>query len=285
MKKPVYCFIDDSPFELKLFKDVIETNFSGIEFICTDTYDECSRQLDEQKLYPSLFILDLYGREGVRKNVSIPSKELLEERLDEIPSLNVAYKTLEMYNHDKDLQANEFLKRLFSILNEWRNIFSEQCATLDQGSQFGINNLLRVRKNYPSVTAVMYTRKGVFADAVTLSQHNCDGIFTKPPGATDNDIYAATTKESKTLMDNWNECVRKSYNLFLQKLNTRDNRDHKFEELLSLSKQLVVTNDKKKQRISKLLDSLNTTFSATTDTSTLKVKALIQWVTFYYDLS
>ncbi len=285
MKKPVYCFIDDSPFELKLFKDVIETSFPKIEFICTGTYDECSGQLDKQKLYPSLFILDLYGREGVQKDVSIPSKELLEARLDEIPTLNVAYETLGKYNYDKGLQANEFLRHLFSIFNEWRNIFSEQCANLDQGSRFGINNLLHVRQSYPSVTAVMYTRKGLFTDAVTLSQHDCDGIFIKPPGATDNDIYTATRKQTQILMDNWNECVRKSYNIFLQKLNTHDNKDYNLPEILFRSKHLVATDDKEEQMIRTRLDTLHTMLSTMTDIPTLKINTLIQWINFYYDLS
>ena len=66
------------------------------------TYDECHRQLDEQNLYPSMFILDLYGREGIQEDVCIPRKELLEARLDKIPSLNVAYDSLEKYNYDRE---------------------------------------------------------------------------------------------------------------------------------------------------------------------------------------
>ena len=108
----------------------------------------------------------------------------------------------------ENLQANEFLKRLFSILNEWRSLFSDQCASLDQGSRFGINNLQSARQNYSSVAAVMYTRKGLFADAVILSQHNCDGIFIKPPGTTDEDIYEETGKQAQKLMDKL-ERVRK----------------------------------------------------------------------------
>ncbi len=285
MKKPVYCFIDDSPFELELFRDVIETRFPGIQFVYANTYDECHSQLDEQKLYPSLFILDLYGREGLQENVCIPQKELLEARIDKIPNLNVAYDGLDKYSSDKNLQANEFLKCLFSILNEWRNLFSEHCVSLDQGSRFGINNLLSVRQNYPSATAVMYTRKGLFTDAVILSRHNCDGIFIKPHGTTDADIYAETGKQAENLMDNWNECVRNSYSLFLQKLNTQEKASHKLAEVLSRDKHLVATDEEEKQRISALLDSLQTTFSTTTDTSTQETNALIQWVIFYYGLS
>jgi len=285
MKKPVYCFIDDSPFELKLFRDVIETRFPEIHFIYACTYTECDRQLNNLKLYPSLFILDLYGREGLQENVCIPRKELLEARINNIPNLNVAYDGLEKYNCDKNLQANEFLKRLFSILNEWRNLFSEQCASLDQGSRFGINNLLRVRQGYPSITAVMYTRKGLFTDAVILSQQNCDGIFIKPPGATDDDIYAETGRQSERLMDNWNECARNSYRLYLQKLTTHGKTSHKLAEVLSRNKHEVATDEEEKRRISALLYSLQTTLSTTADTSIPKINALIQWINFYYGLS
>ncbi len=285
MKKPVYCFIDDSPFELKLFRNVIETRFPGIHFIYASTFDECHSQLIELNLYPSLFILDLYGREGTQEDVRIPHKELLEERIDKIPNLNVAYDGLEKFNYDKNLQANEFLKRLFSILNEWRNLFSDQCANLDQGSLFGINNLQSVRQNYSSVTAVMYTRKGLFTDAVILSQHNCDGIFIKPPGATDEDIYAETEKQTENLMDNWNECIRNCYYIFLQKLNTSKKASYDLAEVLSLNKNQISTNEDKKQRIRTLLDSLQSTLSDVAGTSLTKTAALIQWITFYYGLS
>jgi hypothetical protein len=285
MKKPVYCFIDDSPFELKLFRDIIETRFRGIQFVYANTYDECHRQLDEQKLYPSLFILDLYGREGLQENACIPRKELLEAQIERIPNLNVAYDGLEKYNSDKNLQANEFLKRLFPILNEWRSLFSEQCARLDQGSQFGINNLLSVRQNYPPVTAVMYTRKGLFADAVILSQHNCDGIFIKPSGTTDKDIYAETEKQAESLMSSWNECVRSNYRLLLQKLKTREKTTDKLVEVLSQDKHHIVTDEEEKQRISTFLDSLQTTLSTTTDTSIQNIDSLTQWINFYYNLS
>ena len=285
MKKPVYCFIDDSPFELKLFSDVFETRFTGIHFIYAGTYIECQRLLDEQKLYPSLFILDLYGREGIQEDVHIPQKELLEARINKIPSLNEAYDGLEKLNSDKNLQANEFLKRLFTILNEWRSLFADQCASLDQGSRFGINNLQSVRQDYPSVTAVMYTRKGLLTDAVTLSRHNCDGIFIKPPGNTDTDIYAETEKQAESLIDNWNECVRNSYSSFLKNLKTYEISPHRLSELLSQKKHQIATDVEEKQRIRTLLDSIQITLSTVTDTSTPETDALIQWITYYYGLS
>jgi hypothetical protein len=282
MDRPVYCFIDDSPFELELFKDVIEIRFPGILFIYASTYAECHSQLDKQKLYPSLFILDLYGREGQLTNVNIPQKEMLEAQIANIPSLDTVYKGLDKYEGDNNLQANEFLKRLFAILNEWRNLFSDQCANLDQGSQYGINNLLHVRKYYPTVTAVMYTRKGLFADAVKLSRHNSDGIFIKPSGTTDEKIYAETRNQVNSLMDGWNECIRNRYCLFLQKLTEPDQNVRELAEFLSLDKNHSSTDKDAKQRLITLLKSLQTTLSTNADISTPEVDALIQWTLFYY---
>ncbi len=284
MQRPVYCFIDDSPFELKLFKDVIEPRFQGVQFVYASTYDECHRLLDEQGLYPSLFVLDLYGREGVQENVSVPQKELLEVRIDKIPNLNVAYDSLEKYNYDKNLQANEFLKRLFSILNEWRNLFSDQCATLDQGSRYGINNFLSVRQNYPSVTAVMYTRKGLFTDAVILSRHNCDGIFIKPPGATDEDIYTETQNQADNLINGWNECIKNRYCLLLQKLTSPEQCVREVAEVLSPSKHHAPTDDDTKQSLMALLRSLQATQSSAEDISSQEISALTQWMWYYYEL-
>lgn len=285
MDKPVYCFIDDSPFELKLFKDVIETRYTDIYFIYANTYDECHRQLKKLKLYPSLFVLDLYGREGRQTNIDIPQKEILQTRVENIPGIETAYDGLNKYESDKNLQANEFLKRLFAILNEWRNIFSDQCAILDQGSQYGINNLLLVRKEYPDVAAVMYTRKGMFTDAVILSRHKCDGIFIKPAGTTDEKIYAETRNQVGSLMDGWNECIRNNYCLFLQKLTEPDQSVRELAEIISRNKHHASIDEDTKQRLMTLLHLLQTTQSKATGISEPEICVLIHWTYFYYGLS
>jgi len=284
MDKPVYCFIDDSPFELKLFKDVVAARHPDIQFIYANTYTDCQTQLSELVLYPSLFILDLYGREGLQKNVKIPQKSLLEAQINDIPDLDVAYDGLEKYDSDKDLQSNEFLKRLFSILNEWRKLFSDQCASLDQGSRYGINNLLRVRKNYSTVTTVMYTRKGLFTDAVKLSLYNCDGIFMKPAGSNDEEIYAETKNQTDSLIDGWNKCVNKGYCQLLQKLAHHDQTIPGLTKILSLEKHQVSNDNEVKNRLSTLLNSLKTLRTTKTDLSLPEVNALAQWMRYYYSL-
>jgi hypothetical protein len=284
MDKPVYCFIDDSPFELKLFMDVIETRYPEIQFIYANTYAECESQLAELHLYPSLFILDLYGREGIQKDISIPQKAFLDEQIKNIPNLDVVYDGLDKYDNDKEHQVNEFLKRLFSILNEWRKLFSDQCTSLDQGSQYGINNLLRVRKNYPTVTAVMYSRKALFTDAVKLSQYNCDGIFIKPAGSNDEEIYAETKNQADSLIDSWNKCVNKGYCQLLQKMAHHDQTIPGLTKILSLEKHQVSNDNEAKHRLNTLLNSLHTLNLTKKDLSVPEVNALAKWMRYYYSL-
>ncbi len=284
MFKPVYCFIDDSPFELKLFKDVVAARYPDIQFIYANTYTNCRTQLKELGLYPSLFILDLYGREGLKKNIKIPQKSLLEAQIYDIPDLDVAYDGLEKYDSDKDLQSNEFLKRLFSILNEWRRLFSDQCANLDQGSRYGINNLLRVKENYSTVTTVMYTRKGLFTDAVKLSLYNCDGIFIKPAGSNDEEIFAETKNQTDSLIDGWNKCVNKGYCQLLLKLAHHDQTILGLTKILLFEKHQVSNDNEAKSRLSTLLNSLETLKSTKTDLSLPEVNALVQWMSYYYSI-
>ncbi len=284
MNKPVYCFIDDSPFELKLFKDVIEKRHPDIQFIYANTYAECDSHLSELMLYPSLFILDLYGREGLHNNVNIPQKASLEAQIKDIPSLDVVYDGLEKYASDKELQVNEFLKRMFSILNKWRELFSGQCANLDQGSQYGINNLLRVRENYPTVTTVIYTRKGLFTDAVKLSLYNFVGVFIKPAGLNDEEIYTETKNQTDNLMDSWNKRVKKDYCQLLQKLAHHDQTILGLTKFLSLEKHQVLNDNEAKNRLGTLLNSLQTLKSIKTDITSPEAHALVQWMRYYYGL-
>lgn len=207
MPKPVYCFIDDSPFEIQLFRDVIEPRCNA-RIVYSDTFDSCQEQLERADLQPSLFILDLYGRQGAKADRTIPSLTHLQSQINAIPDLEQVFDGLDKLKDNPDLQINEYLKRLFGIFNGWRNIFASQCVSLDQGSKYGIGNLKRVKEIYPTTAAVMYTRKGLFTDAMELFKHNCDGVFIKPNGPGDEGIYAATRSQADVLIQDWDECIR-----------------------------------------------------------------------------
>jgi len=209
LPEPVYCFIDDSPFEIQLFKDVIEPVCTGVRFVYSDTFIDGKEQLEQSNLAPSLFILDLYGSQGIETDRNIPSLSQLQSAVETIPDLKDVFTGLEKLEHNHDSQINEYLKRLFGVFNGWRNMFRDQCVSLDQGSKYGIGNLKRVRESYPSTAAVMYTRKGLFTDAIELFKHNCDGVFIKPNGPGDEGIYAATRSQADALLKDWDECIRK----------------------------------------------------------------------------
>ena len=85
----------------------------------------------------------------------------------------------------------------------------------------------------------MYTRKGLFTDAVKLSLYNSDGIFIKPAGSNDDEIYAETKNQTDSLIDSWNKCVNKGYCQLLQKLAHHDQTIPGLTKILSLEKHQV----------------------------------------------
>ncbi len=207
---PIFCFIDDSSFEIQLFKEVYEKHHIGTTFVYGTTFEELHEHLQRNNLIPSLFILDLYGRTSTVQNTEIPRQPALNEKTRGIRTLNDVYSNLDAFRNDPDLQVNEYLKRLFSIISAWRTLFSDIASTLDQSPEYGICNLKYVREFYPDTAAVIYTRKGLFNDAIRLAELGCDGIFMKPPGQTDDEILAATNAQRDDLMSKWSNIVKKT---------------------------------------------------------------------------
>lgn len=283
MQKPVYCFIDDSPFEIKLFRDVFEPLTPAIQFICAHTFGDCQKQLDQQNLYPSLFILDLYGREGKSADVTIPARDTLATQVDRIPDISSIFSDLESFSGDKDLQVNEFLKRLFAIVNIWRNIFSAHCTDLDQGRSYGLNNLKQVRDKYPFAAAVIYTRKGLFSDAVEIFHYECDGIFSKPMGSSDEEIYTETRSLAHNLMDTWHESVKRRLARVLEKSAMTDSGIHELAEFFSVGHGEKPDNhgEEKAERIGQVIDSPESIVERISNMSTLAANALTLWTRFY----
>lgn len=282
MQRPVYCFIDDFSFELRLFKDVFEPITPEIYFVYANTFLDCQRQLDQQSLYPSLFILDLYGREGKRTDVRIPTPDMVAAQVNDIPHIDSVFSGLETFSGDKDRQVNEFLKRLFAIVNIWRNLFAEQCASLDQGRSYGTGNLKQARSVYPFAAAVMYTRKGLFSDAVEVQRYECEGIFIKPMGTSDSEIYAETKSQANHLLSAWHESVRARYARVLERSAALDPRVRELAECFSFTQREISGSQEERGRIRDLVDSMGSTIATTANVSTIAVNALSLWARFYY---
>ena len=193
--RPIICFIDDSGFEHDLVRAEIAPVGSDMEFVQAYTFEEASQALAERS--PSLFLLDLWGSD---EDVRVPSlfpREELEEKIAGFPTLDHVFEGLDCFKGDR---INEYLKRLFSIVDNWRALFEEVCARAGQNRKYGLSNLRKVRLHYPGVPAVFYTRKSLISDAVAMFDACTDGLFIKPTGSSDDETRRLTRKYAPLLI-------------------------------------------------------------------------------------
>ncbi|MFH1490004.1 MAG: hypothetical protein ABII06_13970 [Pseudomonadota bacterium] len=189
------CFIDDSEFEHDLVRNEIAPLARGIEFLQTTTFEEAAETLGEK--IPLLFLLDLWGRDmDVETPVITPMAEI-EEKVSRFKALHEVYDGLEHFKGDR---TNEYLKRLFSIVDSWRNLFEEACDRIGQNRKYGLANIGQVRETYPGIPAVFYTRKSLISDAVAMFQAGADGLFIKPTGRDDRETRKLTRQVAPKLL-------------------------------------------------------------------------------------
>ena len=104
----IICFIDDSEFEHDLVRREIVPYFSDVQFIQTYTFEEAMDELGSKA--PSLFLLDLWGQDESVIEPYLFSKEEIEEKIANFPTLDKVYKGLDGFKGDVN---NEYLKRFF----------------------------------------------------------------------------------------------------------------------------------------------------------------------------
>ena len=202
--KPVICFIDDSEFEHDLVRNEIAPQAPDLEFYQAYTFDEAKEKLGRK--VPSLFFLDLWGKDEDIIVTYMPQKEKLEMRIFDFKTLDDVYAGLDDFKGDV---TNEYLKRLFSIVDSWRSLFEEVCDEIGQNRKYGISNLRLARQYYPDTPAVFYTRKSLISDAVAMFKAGIEGIFIKPTGLNDVETRRLTGEyapqlitELKKIIDN-----------------------------------------------------------------------------------
>ena len=196
--KPIICFIDDSDFEHDLVREEIAPCAPDLMFIQAYTFDEAADKLSGK--IPVLFLLDLWGYDpDVKKPFLIPKEDILE-RVSGFKSLDEVY---EGFTDFRPEQTNEFLKRFFSIVDSWRHLFEDVCDRLGQNRKYGLANIRDVKRHYPGVPAVFYTRKSLINDAIAMFQARPDGLFIKPTGRTDRETKELTKKNAPKLIEYW----------------------------------------------------------------------------------
>jgi len=211
--RPIFCFIDDSPFELEVFSQHIPVAAPGLEFILGSTYEEVRKKLGDR--YPCLFLLDLYGRDPDLVSPGLPPREDLEARIQGHGSLQEVYAGLDDFPGDK---INEFLKRLFHLVDPWRQLFYYASRAAGQNIKYGLGNLAAARREFPAAAAVAYTRKSIIHDAVEVLAAGIDGLNLKPDGPDDEAIRQATAAAAPRLLETWSNQVTQSFTNYLQRL-------------------------------------------------------------------
>jgi DNA-binding NarL/FixJ family response regulator len=194
--KPIICFIDDSRFEHDLVQNEIALSAPEFEFVQAYTFEEAREKLGTKT--PALFLLDLWGRDEDVRDPHISPKEGLKMKITNFPSLDDVYKGLDDFKGDV---ANEYLKRLFTLVDGWRTLFERVCNRIGQNRKYGLWNLRQVRQNYPGISAVFYTRKSLINDAVAMFKAGADGLFIKPTGSNDTETRRLTREYAPQLIE------------------------------------------------------------------------------------
>ena len=193
----VICFIDDSAFEHDLVRNEIAPHAAETSIVQAYTFEEARNLLNG--IPPSLFLLDLWGKDPEVAVPRITAREELEEKIALFPTLGKVFEGLDNFEGDV---INEYLKRFFSIVDSWRTLFEEACAGAGQNGKYGLSNIRRVREHYPGVPAVFYTRKSLINDAVAMIGAGTDGLFIKPTGLNDEETRHLTREYAPTLISN-----------------------------------------------------------------------------------
>jgi DNA-binding NarL/FixJ family response regulator len=194
--KPIICFIDDSRFEHDLVQNEIARSAREFEFVQAYTFEEAREKLGTKA--PGLFLLDLWGKDEDMRDPHISPKEDLKMKIKNFPSLDDVYKGLDDFKGDV---ANEYMKRLFTIVDGWRTLFEGVCDRIGQNRKYGLWNLRQVRENYPGIAAVFYTRKSLINDAVAMFKSGADGLFIKPTGPNDAETRRLTREYAPQLIE------------------------------------------------------------------------------------
>jgi DNA-binding NarL/FixJ family response regulator len=192
----IFCFIDDSDFEHDLVRNRIAPFAPELTFVQAYTFEEARKTLGRE--IPVLFLLDLWGQDRSVVQPVLTSKDEVEKKVSHFKNLHDVYEGLENFPGDK---ANEYLKRMFTIVDSWRSLFEEVCARIGQNRKYGLANLRQVRSHFPGVPAVFYTRKSLINDAVAMFRAGADGLFIKPTGQDDGDTKRLTEDFAPVLLE------------------------------------------------------------------------------------
>jgi hypothetical protein len=201
--RPIICFIDDSKFEHDLVQHELAPLAPDLAFIQAYTFDEARDRLAANT--PSLFLLDLWGQDKDIPAPYLTPPEELKGKIAEFPTLDHVYAGLDTFEGDIN---NEYLKRLFAIVDCWRTLFEDVCQRIGQNRKYGLFNIRQAQLHYPGTPAVFYTRKSLINDAVAMFEAGTEGLFIKPTGLNDDDTRRITREYAPRLLSHLRKIMK-----------------------------------------------------------------------------
>jgi CheY-like chemotaxis protein len=162
----VLCFIDDDPEELRRFEEAMKK--FEYECVTATSYAEIQQKLNEQKISPHLWVLDLY----------FPSQG----------------------STNSPQQRAEMVERYAELEHKTRE-FRAYLEIVHQGASSGVKRLQRCWHDY-NVPVVMFTRKGNLEDAIQCFEAGAAAVLKKAmPPALEGDATAKIVQLDKAMMD------------------------------------------------------------------------------------
>lgn len=190
----LFCFIDDTKFELDNFKANALGGFGPVEWVLAPSFEQAAGQIGNRR--PHMFLLDLYGNRPDAPPRELPQRQELAALLETGPGVDQIYEGI---TSPEGEEGNLFLRRLHTRVAAGQRAFLLAGAKLDQGRAFGLANLASVREAYPWAAALAYSRKALYGDAHAFCLAGGGGVLQKPQGADPDEIAQATRQQALDL--------------------------------------------------------------------------------------
>jgi len=166
-------FIDDDPDELRIMQDLVVDIY---EYLGLDWPTQVPDRATIREPDPAIFVSDLYVPSPTYREGAADFPDAVLARQAELAKKTAAA-FLKLYPGPRD--AKKRMRGTMAALGEGRNLLDEQWQGLGQSPEHGLGILQRVRREYPSVPFVFYSRKITPDDVVKVLEAGATDAIQK----------------------------------------------------------------------------------------------------------
>lgn len=189
-------FIDDSAEELETFVKLYSGDRFKVTAIQVQKPSESLKQVTERLAgeKPDLFVLDLFYPQADIAPTGL-SAEAAQKANHQVESILHSVSALGDYFGD----GNKLLKEAHGVVAESQRLLSDFCQELRQSPRGGIKLLEELKRGYPTVPKVFYSRKATIADVKEAMMESGLDVLSKPHPSVEN-------REASKLMEDFARC-------------------------------------------------------------------------------